>query len=85
MSEKKSQWNLLRIGSVQVFNSNKLLKINNKKIIFYFQTFNDCVCKYFVLDVFYANMLLSIWGILLGVTAGLGYELQKQSNLKTIS
>lgn len=85
MSEKKIQWNLLHIGNVQVFNSTKLFKINNKKIIFYLQIFNYCVYKYFVFGVFYANMLLSTWGVLLGVKAGLGYELHKQSNLKTIS
>lgn len=85
MSEEKIQWNLLHIGNVQVFNSTKLFKINNKKIIFYLQAFNYCVYKYFVFDVFYANMLLSTWGVLLGVEAGLGYELhnavQSENNI----
>lgn len=49
----------MHIGNVQVFCRAKLFRINNKKIIFYLQSFNYYVCKYFGLDVSYSNILLS--------------------------
>lgn len=75
----------MHIGNVQVFCRTKLFRINNKKIIFYLQSFNYCMCKYFGLDVSYSNILLSTWGVLLGVKAELGYELhnavQSENNI----